>query len=225
MAPGGDETASRPAADRPTVVLLHGLARTHRSMDGLRRFVESLGYPTWSRTYPSRRGAIEELAAAVAGQIREEVGERPVLAVTHSMGGILVRYMREMLAWQGAVMLAPPNQGSQVASAMVRSRLYRWVYGPAGRDLCDASRWPPPPAPFAVIAGTSGATIGNPPSWVIAGLRLMPAGERHDGTVLVRETRLTGMSGFAEVPASHTYLMNHPETRALIARFLAERRF
>jgi triacylglycerol lipase len=213
------------AHPRPTIVFLHGLARTHRSMHGLRRHVERLGYRTWARTYPSRRGRIEELAEEVAGRIRRDVGEAPLIAVTHSMGGILVRYMRHLLPWQGVVMLAPPNQGSRVAAGLVRSRVYRWFYGPAGRALADGSAWPPPPEPFAVIAGTRGPSLGNLPSWVIARMRLMPAGELHDGTVLVAETRLDGMSGFAEVRASHTYLMNHPETRSLVARFLAERRF
>lgn len=213
------------ARARPTVVFLHGLGRTHRSLDGLRRHVANLGYPTWAETYPSRRRDIAGLAAEVAARIRREVGERPVIGVTHSMGGILVRYMRELLPWEGVVMLAPPNQGSRVAASLVRSRVYRWFYGPAGRALGDASRWPPPPEPFAVIAGTRGPSVGNLPSWVIARLRLMPPGERHDGTVLVAETRLEGMAAFAEVPASHTFLMNHPATRSLVARFLAERRF
>lgn len=211
--------------ERPAVVLLHGLGRTHRSMGGLRRHLERLGYPTWARTYRSRRGSIEELAAEVAGWIRRDLGSRPLVGVTHSMGGILIRYMRDLLPWQGVVMLAPPNQGSQVAASLARSRLYRWLYGPAGRDLSDAGRWPAPPAPFAVIAGTRGPSLGNLPSWVIAGLSLLPRGEPHDGTVLVRETRLEGMAGFAEVPASHTFLMNHPRARELIARFLASRRF
>jgi triacylglycerol lipase len=217
------ETSLAPA--RPTIVFLHGLGRTHRSMHGLRRYVEALGYRTWARTYPSRRGRIEELAAEVAGQIRRDVGERPIVGVTHSMGGILVRYMRDLLPWEGVVMLAPPNQGSRVAASLVRSRVYRWVYGPAGRALGDASGWPAPPQPFAVIAGTRGPTVGNLPSWLIARLRLIPPGELHDGTVLVAETRMDGMAAFAEVPASHTFLMNHPATRSLVARFLAERRF
>ncbi len=115
------------ARARPTIVFLHGLGRTHRSMHGLRRYVEGLGYRTWARTYPSRRGRIEELAAEVAGQIRRDVGDQPIVGVTHSMGGILVRYMRDLLPWEGVVMLAPPNQGSRVAASLVKSRVYRWV--------------------------------------------------------------------------------------------------
>ena len=62
-------------------------------------------------------------------------------------------------------------------------------------------------------------------SWLIRGLGILPASERHDGTVMVAETRLEGMAGFAEVHASHTFLMDHPRTRELVTRFLTERRF
>ena len=210
---------------RPTVVLLHGLGRTHRSMTGLRQHIERLGYATWAQSYPSRRAKIQDLAVEMAGRIRDDLGDVPLVGVTHSMGGILLRYMRDLLPWRGAVMLAPPNRGSLVASELARRRLYRWYLGPAGRDLAEGDGFPAPPHPFAVIAGTRGASLGNLPSWFIAGMRLLPRGVANDGTVLVSETRLEGMAGFAEVDASHTFLMNHPEARALVARFLAESRF
>jgi pimeloyl-ACP methyl ester carboxylesterase len=213
------------ADDRPAVVLLHGLGRTHRSMNPLRRHVESLGYTTWSRTYPSRRASIGAIADEVAGWIRSDLGDRPLVGVTHSMGGILVRYMRDRLPWRGVVMLAPPNQGSVVAAQLGQSPLFRWVYGPAARELGDGADWPPPPEPFAVVAGTRGPSWGNLPSLLIRGMRLMPAGEPHDGTVRVVETRLDGMVSFAEVDASHTFLMNHPATRDLVGRFLKTGRF
>lgn len=209
---------------KPVVVLLHGLARTHRSMTGLARDLERHGHEVWSRTYPSRRGSIAELARDIAGRVRQEIGDRPVVGVTHSMGGILARYMARDLDWRGLVMLAPPNRGSRVAAALADSPLFRWFYGPAAGELgaqLDAADWPPPPRPVAVIAGTRGPSIGNAPSWLIAALRLLPPGEPNDGTVTVAETRLPDMVAFAEVPASHTFLMNHPTTRALIHRFLA----
>ncbi|HTE51041.1 MAG TPA: hypothetical protein VK698_09245 [Kofleriaceae bacterium] len=211
--------------ERPAVVLLHGLGRTHRSMAPLRRYIDGLGYRTWSRTYPSRQRTIDALADEVAGWIRDDLGERPILGVTHSMGGILVRYMRDRLPWRGVVMLAPPNQGSVVAAQLAEHPLFRWAFGPAGRELGDASRWPEPPAPFAVVAGTRGPSWGNLPSWLIRGMGLLPTGERHDGTVRVAETLLDGMVAFAEVEASHTFLMNHPATRDLVRRFLASGHF
>ncbi|HKE19616.1 MAG TPA: hypothetical protein VKB80_32290 [Kofleriaceae bacterium] len=207
--------------DRPAVVLLHGLGRTHRSMTPLRRYVEALGYATWSRTYPSRRASLGALADEVAGWIARDLGDRPLVAVTHSMGGILVRYMRDRLPWSGALMIGPPNQGSVVAARLSANPLYRWAFGPAGHELGDGGAWPAPPEPFAVVAGTRGPSWASPPSLLIRSLRLMPVGEAHDGTVRVAETRLDGMVAFAEVDANHTFLMNHPATRELVRRFLA----
>jgi pimeloyl-ACP methyl ester carboxylesterase len=208
----------------PTVVLLHGLGRTRRSMAGLARHLERAGYATWSPGYPSRRDSIARIAADVVARARSELGDRPVVGVTHSLGGIVARQIGPALDSRGLVMLAPPNQGSQVAAALARQPWFRWIVGPAGGELGAteaALDWPAPPAPFAVIAGTGGASIGNAPSWMIRALRLLPPGAPNDGTLAVAETTLPEMRAYAEVPAGHTSLMNHPRTRALVVRFLA----
>jgi hypothetical protein len=208
------------------VVFLHGLARTQRSLAALRKGVEAAGYETWSRTYPSRRLPLAELAALVGEWIRADLGERPIAGVTHSLGGILARHLAGALPWRGVVMLAPPNRGSLVAARLADRPLFGWYFGPVGRDLAAAAAsWPPPPAPFAVIAGTRGPSLGNAPSWVVRALKLMPPGQRHDGTVTTDETRLPGMAAYAEVDASHTFIMNHPETRRLVLRFLESASF
>jgi len=211
--------------EKPTVVLLHGLGRTQRSMVGLRKFLEDSGYETWSRTYPSRKLGVSGLAETVSKWIRDDLGDRPVVGVTHSLGGILARHIGSDVNWDGIVMLAPPNRGSRVASALKSIPLYAWLFGPAGLEVATADGWPAPPEPFAVIAGTAGATLGNVPSWLIGTLRLIPKDVAHDGTVTVEEAALDGMVSYAEVLASHTWLMNHPQCRELIIRFLETRSF
>jgi hypothetical protein len=210
---------------KPTVVLLHGLARSARSLAGLRRWLGAHGHPTWSYTYPSRRVSIAELARTVQAAMDAELGARRRLVVTHSLGGILVRHMDSGARLQRAVMLAPPNHGSRVARAFVGHPLFRWLYGPAGQDVVQPDGWPPPPCPFAVIAGTGGTTLGNPISWVTRAAGLIPPGEPSDGTLTVAETRHPGMAAFAEVPASHTWIMDHPAARDLVLRFLDHGRF
>ena len=208
----------------PLVVLLHGLARRHGSLALLGRRLEEGGHQTWARTYPSRRLTIDEAARTVADWIVEAAGDREVDAVTHSLGGILVRHMHDpRIRWRRIVMLAPPNRGSATAAAFVDQSMFRWFYGPAGVALADGAGWPSPPAPFAVIAGNRGLHIGNPVSWT-AGLRF-PRGEASDGTVLVSETRLDGMAAFAEVDATHTWIMNHPAVAQLALDFLAHGQF
>lgn len=204
---------------KPLVVLLHGLARGHGSMAGLAKFLRMKGFETWSRTYPSRRHSISYLASALTDELALVAGERPLCAITHSMGGIVVRHLQDRrLHWSRIVMLAPPNQGSQLAAGIVRNPLFRWFYGPAGSELADATSWPAPPAPFAVIAGTRSRALTNVTSWTMG--RRFPPGVANDGTVAVHETKLDGMAAFAEVDATHTWIMNSPRVRHLAVTFL-----
>ena len=204
---------------KPLVVLLHGLARGHGSMAKLAAHLRSHGFETWSQTYPSRRHSIGYLASSLADRLVEHAGDRPLHAVTHSMGGVIVRHLHdERLRWQRIVMLAPPNQGSQLAAGLARNSLFRWFYGPAAAELADASRWPEPPAPFGVIAGTRHRAITNLTSWTIG--RRFPTGVKHDGTVAVDETKLPGMTAFAEVDATHTWIMNDTTVRHLVLEYL-----
>jgi hypothetical protein len=209
---------------KPLVVLLHGLARGHGSMTRLADHLGAHGFDTWSHTYPSRRASIAEIARALADAIARDAPGRPLAAVTHSMGGVVARHLHDpRLAWQRIVMLAPPNQGSRLARELATRAMFRWFYGPAGRELADSSRWPPPPAPFAVIAGTRALALTNPTSWTIG--RRFPPGVANDGTVAVDETRLDGMTAFAEVDATHTWIMNDAGVHRLVLRYLRDGRF
>jgi pimeloyl-ACP methyl ester carboxylesterase len=150
--------------DKPTVVLLHGLARSHYSFSGLRRHLEKAGYPTWAMTYPWRRHALPELAAVVAERIRTETrGE--LVAVTHSFGGIIVRHMGGV-RFRSLVMIAPPNRGSRLARAFQDVPVYKWLHGKSGDEVLSSESWPSPPAPFGVIAGTRALAASNPVSWL-----------------------------------------------------------
>lgn len=206
---------------KPLVVLLHGLARGQGSMARFGKALRAHGFETWSRTYPSRRHSITYLANEVTEWIVAEAGERPVCAVTHSMGGVIVRHLHDpRIRWQRIVMLAPPNLGSQLAAGLAANPVFRWYYGPAGAELADGSAWPAPPAPFAVIAGTRSRALTNVTSWTMG--RRFPPGTRNDGTVAVDETRLPGMAAFAEVDATHTWIMNDVRATALAVSFLQD---
>jgi hypothetical protein len=202
-----------------TIVLLHGLARRAGSLARLERALEAAGFATWSCDYPSRRTSIRDAATEVADRIAAALPGRPLGAVTHSLGGILVRHMGDRgLDWRRIVMLAPPNQGSQVAAALGHLAPFRWFYGPAGQELAgEPTHWPPPPAPAAVIAGTRRRALVNPTSWVSG--RVFADGVEHDGTVAVDEARLPG-AAFATVDATHTFIMDDDAARRLAIRFL-----
>jgi triacylglycerol lipase len=208
--------------DKPLVILLHGIARDQQSMANLANYLAQCGWDTWARTYSSRTLSIVDCARQVADWIAAAAGSRPLYAVTHSMGGIVARHLHDpRLNWQRIVMLAPPNRGSEIAAALQHNPMYKWAFGPAGKDLAHPQNWPAPPAPFAVIAGTRNFALSNPTSWTFG--RRFTSGSRtemSDGTVSVAETRLPGAAAFAQVDAPHTWIMDDARVHKLVDSFL-----
>ena len=80
------------AAQADNVILLHGLARTDRSMNKLERALQKEGYSVHNVSYASTRNNIEVLAEESVGPALAACSDAgSVHFVTHSLGGILVR--------------------------------------------------------------------------------------------------------------------------------------
>jgi len=195
-------------------------------MASLRRHLERRGFQTWARSYPSRRMPIAELADLVAQWIRADLGSHRPAAVTHSLGGLLVRHMNEAadtrtpVPFVKTVMLAPPNGGSQLAARLLRMPSFAKALGPAARDIVQGGPWPPPPRPFAVIAGTRAPSIGNPASWLSHRFGVFGEGVPNDGTLSVAETCFEGMAEHVAVDASHTWIMRDPRVHQMVVSYL-----
>jgi triacylglycerol lipase len=202
------------------VVLLHGLTRTSASMATLATAFGEAGYAVANVDYPSTQFPIEELApVAIAKGIAGCPVDGQIHFVTHSLGGILVRYYfaRNEFARLGrVVMLAPPNQGSGVVSAMHEVPGFAWYNGPAGLQLgTDADsiplQLPAVTYPVGIIAGTK--TINLILSQFLA--------NPDDGKVSVENTKVAGMTDFIEVPYSHPFIMKRKSVIELALRFIA----
>ena len=182
------------------------------------------GYQVLNVGYPSTNAAIPVLAGDIATRLATWHRGQPLDFVTHSLGGILVRYA--VAAGQfprsrvrRVVMLGPPSTGSELADQLphlaVVGRIYRRLAGPAGLQLGTADDAIPaqlPPVDFetGIIAGTRSY---NP--WFSAML-----GAPSDGKVRVDRTRIAGMRDFVTVPHWHPFLMRPASVHALILRFL-----
>ena len=172
------------------VVLLHGLARTARSMVPLAVAFEAAGYRVLNVAYPSRLHVIEVLAEVAVGKALARCAAfapRAIHFVTHSLGGILVRqYLgRHAVANLGrVVMLAPPNQGSEVVDRFGWLPGFRLFNGPAIEQLGTGTASLPRRlgalhAPVGVIAGTRSV------NWLLSTALPGP----NDGKVSVASTR------------------------------------
>ncbi len=202
--------SSRAQADAQAsecVITLHGMGRTKLSMSILAGRLAKAGFTSVNFGYPSTRHPIEYLAATY---IPKAIESCPVDArtrihfVTHSLGGILVRqYLQDNALPEGSriVMLAPPNQGSDVAERLRESGPYEWATGPPGQQLGTGDESVPKKlAPVDYEVG------------VIAG--------EHDGKVSVDNARLEEMTDFLVVNAAHTFIMNDREVGRAAIRFL-----
>ncbi len=210
------------------VVLLHGMGRTSRSMDDLEEALEEKGYKVANIDYPSREYPIQHLSSeAVAEGIRLCTAEQSgtIHFVTHSMGGILVRYYlkhNDLEELGRVVMLSPPNKGSEVTDALADNFLYRMYFGEAGLQLGTG------PDSFVMQLGAvtypTGIIIGTEHSFFDGWFSTLIPGE-DDGKVSVMSTRVAGMSGHIALPVTHTFMMNNPLVMAQVGAFLRDGRF
>jgi triacylglycerol lipase len=215
--------ADRLQSKNECVVLLHGLARTYLSMELLGWALEDDGYRVANIDYPSRDYPIEELAPLAVGQgieaCQEEGKVDAIHFVTHSLGGILVRYYfahNKLDNLGRVVMLGPPNQGSKAADEMRDVPGFDWINGPAGYQLGKGEesiplQLGPPDFEFAVIAGNQ--TIDPVTSAFLD--------DPDDGRVSVSDTRLEGMKDFRVVNASHAFIMQKTQVFLLVENFLS----
>ena len=77
------------------IILLHGLARTSRSVNKAGRLLATYGYKIINVNYPSKKYTIEALALDYITPALKQCASKDIQKihfVTHSMGGILIRY-------------------------------------------------------------------------------------------------------------------------------------
>ncbi len=215
------QAADRLAPDGECVIVLHGLGRTPRSMQGVATALSDAGYHVDNPGYDSREHDIEWLASHTIARGLAWCAARhatKVHFVTHSLGGILVRqYLQEHRIDNlgRIVMLSPPNQGSEITDLLKHDYLYRLATGPAGQQLGTGPdglprRLRPIPGEIGIITGNFSLDPWFSP--------LLPGED--DGKVSVASARLQEMRDFLVIDDGHTFIMRDQRVIAQILHFL-----
>ncbi|MAZ87512.1 MAG: alpha/beta hydrolase [Cellvibrionaceae bacterium] len=207
------------------VILLHGLARSHRSMSPLEKALREQGYQVVNSEYDSLAAPIETLALTAIDQAVAEcpTAASPIHFVTHSLGGILVRQYAQLkpsAAIGRVVMLGPPNQGSELVDQFAKLPGFDRLNGFAGRQLGTTADSTPNQLPavnfeLGVIAGSK--SINPLLSYFLPG--------KDDGKVSIGSTKLDGMKEHLVLPTTHTFMMRNSQVIAQVNHFLSKGEF
>jgi len=203
------------------VVLLHGLGRSDLSMVRIKAALADSGYNVIAVSYPSTQHSIEYLADRELGPALKRCcsdPDVPLHFVTHSMGGIILRFYLENHELDNlgrVVMLSPPNQGSELADWMSESPVLERLLGPWAEQLGTSPQSVPQrlgPVDFEVGIIAGDRTLNPLFSRVIPGV--------DDGKVAVERTKVEGMADFLVVPHTHTYIMMKDDVIAQVIHFI-----
>lgn len=200
-----------------TVVLVHGLAGSRLDMLFLAKRLRSLGFNVENWGYWSLNTSIQthadRLAAALKRLENSDSVER-IHLVGHSMGGIIIRAAMEEHhdAGQGskiqrAILLAPPNRGSHVAT-----KLDPWLgwLAPSLSELSDRDE----------------SFVNQlPNSLRDSRLEFGVVEATKDRVIRPDCVQLDGQTDFAKIEGHHGILTWYPKTGQLVEHFLLTGQF
>lgn len=216
-----------PPMEGTAVILLHGLFRTPGSLEGLDKYLVDRGrYMVIRPAYGSTRADLDAHAAALDDVIASLEGVTKIHLVAHSLGNLVIRRYLHMTTdpqtgRQGdprlgrIVMLAPPNQGTQLGQKLIPLDFTKSITGEAAHQLASdwenlAPKLATPQIEFGILSGGKGDDAGYNP--------LLDGDD--DMVVEVATTQLPGAKDFRVVPALHSFIMDEPTVQQMTHRFL-----
>jgi pimeloyl-ACP methyl ester carboxylesterase len=185
----------------------------------LRYWLIRNGFYVRTFSYPSVRCSLNENSHALSSYVSKIPGET-IRLVGHSLGGLVIL---NMLAEtpdpriRRVVLMGSPCGGSHCASVLLRKPGLSTIVGRSIRDALMQNHWKVPAnVEIGVLAGNRSVGLGR----IIPGLP-----SPNDGTVSVKETRLSGSRDSIVLPVSHTGMLVSRSCVRQVASFLANGHF
>ncbi len=137
--------------------------------------------------------------------LKRGVGRSELFFLTHSLGSIVTRQFaadyHNSFNLRRAVMLGPPNTGSETAELISKLAPLKYFLGPALTQLCDLKvPYSTDKLEIGIIAGGTRSGRGYAPHL---------KGD-NDGIVTVEETLLPGAKDHIIAPGLHSIMMYYP---------------
>lgn len=206
-----------PSAQRPLVVLVHGLFMRPFVMRWLARQLTSAGHEVRCFGYDTLRASLQMNTDQLVEFVnRMSPGSRPIVLVGHSMGGLVSWAATQRLPSSkvaGLVLMGSPVRGSQAARRLrslcagrpwLAVTLHDWMAQPQFRAMST---------PVFTLAGTRAAGMGR----LLCGFD-----EPNDGTVSVAETVVQSARQSCRLPVSHTGMLFSQAVADQVCRWLDE---
>lgn len=206
------------------IILLHGILRTSRSLNGLTKYLKNCDFDVLNIEYPSTKFDLAGLADQVHKQLNEFcLHYHKVHFVGFSMGGLVIRaYLNKFRPSNlgRVVMIGTPNNGSEIADSMKNNLLYKNLFGKSGQQLITDQSM------FKEIFGTVDYELG-----VIAGISSLSLlgkimiKQESDGRVSIASTKVEGMKEHFTIKSGHSSLLLKKQVYVLVLNFITKGKF
>ena len=202
------------------IYVIHGFGGFKLHMTPLVNAIKKEGFVTVNYSYHSFSEDIDSVALKLYTTIKSEKIDS-VSFVTHSMGALVIRSLFKNLKENDnfpvifrIVMIAPPNQGTQVAD-IYHGWLTTFLFGPNVAKLRTGSdsfagQLPEPTCETGIIAGMKGRKPWYNPS----------LNDDNDGNVSLIYTHLQNEKDFVTVHSTHNFMLFQPGVFKLVVSFL-----
>lgn len=184
----------------------------------LARRLRAAGFSTTHFSYHSIRETIDANSLRLH-QLLTGIVDSEVHIVAHSLGGLLVRHLlaRHPDDVTGRIVtLGTPHQGSRVAAKLRHSKIGSLLLGKSAEILIEKLPAYQHGQKFGVLAGSKPLGFG-----MLLGNLEKP----HDGTVMLSESRLEGMSDYRVMTTNHMGLLFSRRVAGEVIHFLKTGQF